>query len=173
MPKPPQAPRIIGGYNKFSKFAILPIDKNLSIGYNGGKNDAHETPHRTKRKTRKMIITAEQIHEIAKSVIAKNYDYEYIGLRIQESNYGQEVGDEIEHCSRHWIDGDMTDDEIDGICAVNVAAAAKKVLSFGGYIGTIVIVIGSNRSEYGEDDGEIILQSGWATNPIILDIIIP
>jgi hypothetical protein len=118
-----------------------------------------------------MLITAKQITDIAKSVMEKEYDYGYIGLRIQESDYGLTIGQEIDHCSRHWDDGVMTDDEIDGICTVDAQAASQRVLSFGAYSGDTILVLGSNRSYYGDDDGEIILQSGWGTNPVILDII--
>lgn len=118
-----------------------------------------------------MITNAKKITEIAKIVMEEGYDFEYIGLRVQESDYGLSVGQEIEHCSFHWIDGDMTDDEIDGICAVNALAASKRTLGFGAYMGNVVLVLGSNRSEYGEDDGEIILKSSFGQSPIVLDII--
>jgi hypothetical protein len=118
-----------------------------------------------------MITDAKQITDIAKKVIEQDYDYEYIGIRVQESDYGLTVGQEVEHVSRHWVDGNMTDDDVDGICAVSALAASQRVLGFGAYSGNVLLVIGSNRAEYGEDPGEIILKSGWGTNPIILDII--
>lgn len=118
-----------------------------------------------------MLITATQITEIAKNVMNQDYDFDNIGLRIQESDYGLSVGQEIDHCSRHWDDGEMLDEEIDGICAVNAKLASRRTLSFGGYIGNVILVLGSNRSENGEDDGEIILKPSFGSNPIILDII--
>jgi hypothetical protein len=117
------------------------------------------------------MISAQQIHEIAKIVMSKEYDFGYIGLRIQESTYGQEIGQEIDHHSMNWDDGIMQEDEIDGICAVDASAAAGRVLSFGYYSGDVVIVLGSNNSQYGEDDGEIILKSVYGNRPVILDII--
>lgn len=113
-----------------------------------------------------MVTDAKQITEIAKKVMEQNYDFDHIGLRVQESDHGTSAGEEIEHLSRHWIDGDMTDDEIDGICAIDARSAAKRVLKFGAYMGNVVLVLGSNRRAYGEDDGEIIMH-----NPIVLDII--
>lgn len=118
-----------------------------------------------------MIATAAQLHEIAKTVIEQNYEFDNIGLRVQESDYGLTVGQEIDHSSRHWDDGEMTDDEIEGICAVSAKLASRRVLSFGAYSGNVVIVLGSNRAENGDDDGEIILKPAFGSNPVILDII--
>lgn len=117
------------------------------------------------------LVSAKQINDIAKAVMQQDYDYDYIGLRIQESDYGLTIGQEINHRSRIWDDGDMTGDELDGVCAVDVRAAAKRTLSFGYYSGNVVLVLGSNRRESGEDDGEIILKSSYGQNPVVLDII--
>jgi hypothetical protein len=118
-----------------------------------------------------MLITAAQLSEIAKTVVTQDYEFDNIGLRIQESDYGLTIGQEIDHCSRHWDDGEMTDEEIDGICAVDAELAVKYKLSFGGYIGNVILVLGSNCAKSGEDDGEIILESSYGSNPVILDII--
>ncbi len=111
-----------------------------------------------------MITTAQQIHEIAKKL--PDYDYDYVGLRVQESDYDLVVGDKIDHQSNVWIDGDMSEDLIDGICCINADAAAGRILSFGAYMGNVILCLGSNQATRGEDDGELIL---W--DAIVLDII--
>lgn len=117
------------------------------------------------------MTTAEQIHEIAKDVMGKGYDFDYIGIRIQEDAYGAQPGREIDHCSHVWDDGEMLDEETNGVCAVSATLAAKKVLGFGAYSGNVILVIGSNSAESGEDDGEIILRDAYGSAPVILDII--
>jgi len=111
-----------------------------------------------------MITTAKQIHEIAKNL--PDYDYDDVGLRVQESDYGMTVGDKIEYQSNVWIDGEITEDLLDGICCIGAEEAARRILSFGAYMGNIILVLGSNRSECGEDDGELILRDAT-----VLDII--
>lgn len=117
------------------------------------------------------MIDAKQIKTVAEAVMVRGYDYDFVGLRVQESDYGLAVGQEISHHSCTWIDGEMQDDEIDGVCAVSANLAAKRTLSFGGYIGNVIVVLGSNRADSGEDDGEIILKSSFGQEPTVLDII--
>ena len=83
--------------------------------------------------------------------IKENAEYEYIGVRVQENEFAE---GEILDNSFVWIDGEMTDEELDGACAVNIddARLAKN------YFGDHVANIGSNSMEYGEDLGEIILR---------------
>ena len=119
------------------------------------------------------MITAKQITDIAKQVIENHYAFDYIGLRIQDSDYGVHAGQPIEYQSRVWVDGDMMDEEVNGICAVDARQAARHELSFGGYIGNVVLVIGSNSGSSGEDDGEIILRPASGKYPVVLDIIRP
>jgi len=111
-----------------------------------------------------MITTAKQIHEIAKTL--PDYDYDNVGLRVQESDYGMIVGDKVSHFSQVWVDGDMTEELLEGICCIGASEAARRTLSFGAYSGNVILVLGSNRADSGEDDGELIL---W--DAIILDII--
>jgi len=111
-----------------------------------------------------MITTAKQIHDIARNL--QTYDYGYVGLRAQESDYGMTVGDKADHQSTLWDDGEMTEDLLDGICCISAREAARRVLSFGAYMGNVIIVLGSNHSEHGEDDGELILRDA-----VVLDII--
>lgn len=117
------------------------------------------------------MITATDIKAIAMQVIDKYEGYEYIGLRVQDSTHGLHVGDEIEHESNVWDDGEMLDETVGGICAVSASLAAEHTLRFGAYPGQVVVVIGANSAEYGNDDGEIILKRSCGEYPVVLDII--
>ena len=83
--------------------------------------------------------------------IKENAEYEYIGVRVQENEFAE---GEILDNSFVWIDGEMTDEELDGACAVNIDDARLA----NNYFGDHVAIIGSNSMEYGEDLGEIILR---------------
>ena len=45
------------------------------------------------------------------------YDYGYIGVRVQEDEF---VLGEILDNSFVWVDGEMTDEELNGTCAVKI-----------------------------------------------------
>lgn len=81
--------------------------------------------------------------------------YGYAGIRVQEETYGLSVGDTVTHNSKVWIDGDETDEELDGVCAMNINALDA---IHGAYFGRCVLILGSNSADYGEDAGEIIMQ---------------
>lgn len=83
--------------------------------------------------------------------IRENCDYEIIGVRVQENEFTE---GEILDNSFVWIDGEMTDEELDGTCAVKLedAELAK------GYFGEHVAIIVGESFTYGEDLGEIIIR---------------
>lgn len=83
--------------------------------------------------------------------IRENSDYEYIGVRVQENEFSK---GEILDNSFVWVDGEMTDEELDGTCAVKL----EDVDLANGYFGDHVAIIGSDSMEYGQDLGEIILK---------------
>ena len=83
--------------------------------------------------------------------IKENAEYEYIGVRVQEKEF--EEGEFLDN-SFVWVDGEMTDEELDGTCAVRLEDAELA----NGYFGDHVAIIGSNNMEYGQDLGEIILR---------------
>ena len=83
--------------------------------------------------------------------IRDNSEYDYIGVRVQESEFSE---GEILDNSFVWVDGKMTDEELDGTCAVKL----EDVDLAKGYFGDHVAIIGSNSMEYGQDLGEIILR---------------
>lgn len=84
--------------------------------------------------------------------IRENCDYEIIGVRVQENEFTE---GEILDNSFIWIDGEMTDEELDGTCAVKLedAELAK------GYFGEHVAIIVGESFTYGEDLGEIIIRN--------------
>lgn len=83
--------------------------------------------------------------------IKENSEHEYIGVRVQENEFTE--GESLDN-SFVWVDGEMTDEELDGTCAVNIDDARLA----NNYFGDHVAIIGSNSMEYGEDFGEIILR---------------
>lgn len=98
----------------------------------------------TKREAIERIIN--RIDEIR-----ENAEYEYIGVRVQESEFSE--GEALDN-SFVWVDGKITDEELDGTCAVRLEDAELA----NGYFGDHVAIIGSNNMEYGQDLGEIILR---------------
>ena len=83
--------------------------------------------------------------------IMENSDYEYIGVRVQDKEFKD---GEILDNSFVWVDGEMTDEELPGTCAVKLEDAQLA----NSYFGEHVALIGSNTMEYGQDLGEIILR---------------
>lgn len=83
--------------------------------------------------------------------IKESAEYEYIGVRVQENEFTE---GEVLDPSFVWVDGEMTDEELDGTCAVRLEDAELA----NGYFGDHVAIIGSNSMEYGQDLGEIILR---------------
>lgn len=98
----------------------------------------------TKREAIENIIN--RIEEIR-----ENSEYEYIGVRVQENEFTK---GEILDNSFVWVDGEMTDEELDGTCAVKL----EDVKLANGYFGDHVAIIGGDYMEYGQDLGEIIIR---------------
>ena len=92
-----------------------------------------------------------------------------LGVRTQEVPF-EEVGDTMTHTSVVWYDGEETDIELDGVCALDVsrydcvedAIRASMKYYFGGH----TALIESDHWEYGEDENEIILR-----DPVVVEII--
>lgn len=93
----------------------------------------------------------------------------HIGIRFDDNEY--KMGDDLEN-SRNWVDGNWTDEELDGTCAVNVGEAwsyddldeLKETaidrinMNGAGYLGQYEYLIAGYSSEIGEDDCEIIIK---------------
>ena len=79
------------------------------------------------------------------------HDYGYIGIRVSENEFTE---GEILDNSFVWVDGKMTDEELDGTCAIML----KDAKLANAYHGDHVAIIGGDSMEYGQDLGEIILR---------------
>lgn len=101
-----------------------------------------------------MKLNAEMIANIRAIVeeMGLEDEYEYIGVRVQEREF--EIG-AIDHVSRVWIDGDETNEELNGVCATMVDAISNLPYE---YFGDHVAVVCGNSAEFGEDVGEIIIE---------------
>lgn len=99
------------------------------------------------------MTKAEAIKNIISRIeeIEDAYDYGYIGIRVSENEFTE---GEILDNSFVWIDGQMTDEELDGTCAIML----KDANLASSYFGDHVAIIGSDSMEYGQDLGEIILR---------------
>lgn len=81
--------------------------------------------------------------------------YDYIGIRTQEQPF--ELG-RIDHLSKVWVDGEETDEELNGISVTGINSRAVEWHMDGTYYGDHVAIICGNRAEYGEDEGEIVIE---------------
>ena len=99
------------------------------------------------------MTKAEAIKNIMNRIneIKENAEFEYIGVRVQENRFKE---GEILDNSFVWVNGEMTDEELPGTCAVKLEDAQLA----NSYFGEHVAIIGSNTMEYGQDLGEIILK---------------
>lgn len=88
-----------------------------------------------------------------------NYDYDVVAIRTQEVPF--ELG-EMDHKSLVWVDGEETDEELDGVSATvctNIKAVKEHTgESFGGYCGQYTAIIGGSSYTYGEDVGEVVIE---------------
>lgn len=84
--------------------------------------------------------------------IRNESEFEYIGIRVQEDEFTK---GEILDNSYVWIDGEMTDEELDGTCAVNLDDAELA----NNYFGEHVALIAGYSAERGTDLGEIIIRN--------------
>lgn len=106
-----------------------------------------------------MKLTNEMI-EKAKAAIEADEMHEVFAIRTQ--NVPFEMG-KIDHKSLVWIDGDMTDEELDGISATVIDAddieRSLNRHSREGYDGEHVAILAGGYSVPGEDTGEIIMEA--------------
>lgn len=110
------------------------------------------------------MVRYKTIKKIAEQLLQKEFDYDYVGIRIQEEKT-EKIGEIMAHKSYVWDDGEMTDERLNGVCAVDIKQA-KALFDFGGYDGDYIYILGCYHASNGEDAGEIIM-----TDPIVLDII--
>lgn len=99
-----------------------------------------------------MKITEEMKKAISNYIEENDLDleYAYIGLRVQYEPF--ELG-EISHVSHIWEDNEDTGEELSGICATKIERIGRIE-----YCGEHAALLVSDNAEYGEDDGELIME---------------
>ena len=98
-------------------------------------------------------MTTDMIAKINDMLDELIYDYEHIGIRVQDEPFT--LGP-IGHLSHVWEDGEDTCEELDGICAVKVGFPGWENI-VGQYFGEHIAIVAGNEASYGEDAGEIII----------------
>jgi len=98
--------------------------------------------------------------QIAKTIDADNYDFEFLGLRVVDEEcdgFDLQVGDTAPN-SYCWDDGEWTDEELDGACCISLKKVENAALwSRMAYSGRRVWLIGSDYAQGGVDAGELIM----------------
>lgn len=97
-------------------------------------------------------MTAEMIQRAKEIAEELSWAYEVVGVRVQEVPF--ELG-EMNHVSKVWVDGDETEDDLDGVCAQAVNTLGKYDNQ---YFGDHIAIVVGNEYSYGEDPGEIIIR---------------
>ena len=99
-------------------------------------------------------------------------EYRYYGIRAHYSK--AVVGEKLEN-SKIWIDGDATEDEESGVCALDVFNMVENECTIDEIIESVdcysygtgsVVLIAGNDMYYGDDTDEIIIK-----NAIVVDIV--
>ena len=106
-----------------------------------------------------MKLTNEMIKRIEEVADDLFYNYEIVGVRVQEEPF--ELG-EMEHRSAVWEDGEATEETLDGVCVVK----HDKLAEAQDYYGNHVAIVVGNRYTYGEDPGEIIIE-----DPVVVEVL--
>ena len=113
----------------------------------------------------KQMKSFKEIYEIAQKV-KDNNNFDFIGVRVQE-DFNEKIGDILTHRSFVWVDGEETEELLNGVCAIDANRLNPTyAMSNGSYSGDVVLILGCDDCERGEDVAEIIIN-----NPVIIDII--
>lgn len=110
---------------------------------------------------------------IAKQIEAEierlGYAYNYYGLRAVAADDPIAVG-ECAAPSYQWVDGERTDNELAGVCAIALPwhsdcdtadiEAALRIVK--GYDGARIVLLGASQRDWGEDPGEIVMENAVA-----------
>ena len=112
-------------------------------------------------KTPAFALTADDLEAIRQTMA--DYDCDHWGLRIVSA-----VGFDADAAvapSRVWVDGEPTSDLLAGTSAVAIDRQGRPVVDLRPYLlaagpGAVVMLIGSDEMEHGEDDGEIVIVDG-------------
>ena len=112
-----------------------------------------------------MKVSNEMIARLKEVAEELYYDYEVVAIRVQDPEF--ELG-EMDHKSHVWVDGDETDEELDGVCGIRSNMAEIVFNSFFScvYPGEHVAIIAGNRYTCGEDRGEVIIE-----DPVVVEVL--
>jgi hypothetical protein len=115
------------------------------------------------------------LRAIAQDISPDDWECDVLGLRVVDSDYrgySYRVG-RIVPRSWNWVDGDHTNERLDGTCCISLARIANSVPNavddFGGYSGRRIWLLGGGWSSGGEDPGEIIIRDAKILKIIDLD----
>lgn len=111
------------------------------------------------------MVTYKQIKQFAQNINTDDYNYEYIGIRVQIKS--QKIGDIITHKSSVWHDGEELTEKFNGICVIDLDDAKNYPNYFGGYEGDYILLLGTNNlgDTYGQDYGELVF-----IDPVVLQV---
>lgn len=106
-----------------------------------------------------MKLTSEMISRAKELADELFYDYEIVGLRVQEQPF--QLG-AMAHVSHVWDDGEDTGVELSGVCVIDAEHAGTAHQYFGGH----VAIVAGNRYTYGEDPGEVVIE-----DPVVVEVL--
>lgn len=107
-----------------------------------------------------MEMTVEMIQRAKEIAEELHYDYAKVGIRVQEVPF--ELG-EMSHRSHVCVDGEETEEELDGVCAQDVETLGRYQNQ---YYGNHIAIVAGNEYSYGEDPGELIIR-----DPVVVEIL--
>lgn len=102
-----------------------------------------------------MKISESLYNKIKAAAEEHCYDFEKLGVRVQEEAFS--LG-KMTHNSHVWVDGEETDEELDGICVTSIEELSSVIASGRFYFGSHIALLGAYEYEYGEDMGELIFK---------------
>ena len=93
--------------------------------------------------------------------IIEEGEYEYYGVRAHRGS-APVVGENLGN-SRVWVDGECTDEELNGICAArvtvenldNVIERVRREYAWGD---APIVLVGGYEGSWGYDDGEVVIR---------------
>lgn len=110
--------------------------------------------------TSKGMTTNADLVEVQRILKDKEWGCKAVGIRIVDKGYdgyNSKIG-EVLPKSHKWKDGEWTDKMINGTSSIAIDAKIKPV-TYSGYMGRRILVIGSDKFRKGEDVGEIVIQN--------------
>lgn len=138
-------------------------DGKFSSQQGGGEKPEEERPSSETSGEERTFTPSDFMamkEEAADLIDDLEWDYEHVGIRIQEEDT-EKVGEIMEHHSKNF-GGDFGDDieeseELDGASTIEVNSIGQ-MNSFGGYFGKVAYILAGNEGEYGYDPGEYIIK---------------